>query len=166
MPGRKSTRMEWWNTNTLTIVFIIQLFLTQVILILILVRSDFFSRKKAKNSSSKKINVKNSLSRIKYNNSGLTGDLANDFKIKLIELMDKNKLYQNPNLRLKDVAFKLGISVHQTSQIINQKFGQDFNTFVNTYRVTEAIRLFRINESQSVGEVLFEVGFYNKATFI
>ncbi|MEM7487342.1 MAG: AraC family transcriptional regulator, partial [Bacteroidota bacterium] len=139
--------------------------LTQVILILVLVRSNFFIKKKDKNPPSKKTNVTNTLSRTKYKNSGLTTDLANDFKIKLVELMDKNKLYQNPNLRLKDIAFKMGISVHQTSQIINQKFGQDFNTFVNTYRVAEAIRLFRINENPSIGEVLFEVGFNNKATF-
>ncbi|MBS9463918.1 AraC family transcriptional regulator [Flagellimonas sp. 389] len=95
----------------------------------------------------------------------MTADLANDFKVKLVELMEKNKLYQNPNLRLNDIALELGISVHQTSQIINQRFGQDFNTFVNTYRVTEAIRLFRITENPSIGEVLFEVGFNNKATF-
>ncbi|UII76179.1 AraC family transcriptional regulator [Flagellimonas sp. HMM57] len=134
-------------------------------MILILIRGNFFIKKKEKNPLSKNTNVTKPLSKTKYKNSGLTTDLANDFKVKLVELMKKNKLYQNPNLRLNDVALKLGISVHQTSQIINQRFGQDFNTFVNTYRVAEAIRLFRINENPSIGEVLFEVGFNNKATF-
>lgn len=71
----------------------------------------------------------------------LAPEQAADAGLRLIDLMTSTKPYREPDLRLGDLAVQPGISPHHVSQVINQQFNCNFNSFVNRFRVEEAQRL-------------------------
>jgi AraC-like DNA-binding protein len=72
-----------------------------------------------------------------------------------------------PELSLTDLAQRLGTTPGLLSKVINAGCGQNFNDFVNTYRVAEARR--RLADPQfahySLVGVALESGFNSKSTF-
>lgn len=73
-----------------------------------------------------------------YERSGLSVEQASLYHEKLLDLMKEKKPYLNGELRARDLASELGISVNYLSQILNEKQKQNFFDFVNSYRVLEA----------------------------
>lgn len=89
------------------------------------------------------------------------------WKPKVIALMEDEKLYENPTLTLTDVAAALGVNRRQASGIINQGFAENFNDFVNRYRV-EAVkdRFGRGEQDQfTILSIALACGFNSKTTF-
>lgn len=93
-------------------------------------------------------------------------DLA-DWKWKLETLMITEKVYQNPNLTLLDIAEYLATNPRQVSQIVNQGFATNFNDFVNQYRTIAVIDKIKANEhhSKTLLALALESGFNSKSTF-
>lgn len=89
------------------------------------------------------------------------------WKSKIELLIQSEKLYQNPELTLTDLAKKLETNVSIISKTINQGFRMNFNDCINTYRI-EAIK-----DSFAKGEhkkstllgIAYDCGFNSKATF-
>lgn len=89
------------------------------------------------------------------------------WKSKIEHLIQSEKLYQNPELTLTDLAKKLETNVSVISKTINQGFRMNFNDCINTYRI-EAIK-----DSFAKGEhkkstllgIAYDCGFNSKATF-
>lgn len=79
----------------------------------------------------------------------------------------EDKLYQNPNLTISDLAKHTGRNSRLISQTINQSFGKNFNDFVNAYRVEEVQE--RIHRGQhkefTLLSIALESGFNSKSTF-
>ncbi|NVK52354.1 MAG: helix-turn-helix transcriptional regulator [Flavobacteriaceae bacterium] len=64
--------------------------------------------------------------------------IINKKLIKTLEkVMKDEKLYQNPNLRIKDVSNKLNISLNELSASINNHYHQSFFEYINTLRIEE-----------------------------
>lgn len=85
----------------------------------------------------------------------------------LLQLMEKEKLYQNPNLSMSILAEKTALSNGYLSQIINQKEGKNFFEFVNFYRVEE-VKKHLVDEKYAHYSILgigMEAGFKSKSTF-
>ena len=85
----------------------------------------------------------------------------------LLTLMEKEKLYQNPDLSMSILAKKMGLSNGYLSQIINQKEGKNFFDFVNAYRVEE-VKRHLLDEKYAHYSILgigLEAGFKSKSTF-
>lgn len=85
----------------------------------------------------------------------------------LQQLMETDKLFLDNELTLPVVAEKLGITIHDTSYLINQATGSNFYHFINQYRVEEAKRLLissSIDELNMIG-IAFAAGFNSKTTF-
>lgn len=86
---------------------------------------------------------------------------------KLRLLLEKQKVYINPELKLSDIASELGLPQHQVSKLINEKFGKSFTDLINAYRVQEFID--RVNrpeyQSHSVFGLALDVGFNSKSAF-
>ncbi len=103
----------------------------------------------------------------KYNNSGLSKNLANELKEKLLVLFNEHKIYKQNNISLEALAEKLNTSRHGTSQLINEHFEMTFNELVNTYRVQEAQRLLHCEKKKNsnIIDIAYEVGYNNKTTF-
>jgi AraC-like DNA-binding protein len=70
-------------------------------------------------------------------------------------------------LTLSVLAERIGLNASQLSYLVNNGFQQNFNDFVNTYRVEEVKRKLNLPDYQhlSLLGVAFESGFNSKATF-
>jgi len=101
-----------------------------------------------------------------YTKSGLKEDQANKQHASLTEFMAHQKPYLEPKLTLHTLAKRLDISPNHLSQIINQFEGQNFNDFVNKYRVEEFIKRAASNDKNlTLLALALESGFNSKSTF-
>ena len=55
----------------------------------------------------------------------------------LYRRMRENKYYRNPKLTINDFGRAVGIHPQQISRLLNREFGQNFFTFINSFRVEE-----------------------------
>lgn len=86
---------------------------------------------------------------------------------RLTMLMETERLYLNPLLKVDDVAAELTISEKALSSLLNQYMGKSFNDLVNEYRVDEAkVKLTDpANHNFTIAAIAFECGFNSLATF-
>ena len=84
---------------------------------------------------------------------------------RLKELMEQQKLYLDPDLRLSDLAEELEVTSHQLSRILNENFSQNFNAFLNQYRIEEAKEQLIADPDKTIISVAFDVGFNTKSAF-
>jgi len=85
----------------------------------------------------------------------------------LHQFMEVEKIYLDPDLTLSVFARRLHIHANQLSRIINEQYGQNFNDFINKYRIQEAQRKLSDPNKQDkkILEILYETGFYSKSVF-
>lgn len=86
---------------------------------------------------------------------------------RILGLMENDKLYQEAELTLPQIAEKLQVPVYQASLALNEGIGKKFYDLVNEYRVQEAKRLLSDprNRNFTILSVGFEAGFNSKTTF-
>lgn len=85
---------------------------------------------------------------------------------KLTSLMQQEELYRQNELSLADLAERLEISVHQTSELLNVHFAESFYDYLNRYRLAYACKLLGDSSCHlRVLDVAFESGFSNKNSF-
>lgn len=101
----------------------------------------------------------------KYRNTGMKKDLAEKLFEKLLSIMDHEKPYLDPRLKLSTLAGQLDISANQLSQIINQEAGVNFHDFINKYRVEEFLKNARENKNYSFLALALDSGFNSKSSF-
>ena len=75
--------------------------------------------------------------------------------------------YMEPMLTLNDLAAPLQLAPKKLSQLINQGYGQNFNEFVNQYRVRAVVEKFEEGEHslQTLLGIAYDCGFNSKSTF-
>jgi len=103
----------------------------------------------------------------KYEKSRLRNAEKIVYQKKLTNYMDKHKPYRDASLTLTDLSKQLSIASSYLSQIINESFNQNFNDFINAYRIKECQHLF-LDQSKSKMTILaiaYEVGFNSKSAF-
>lgn len=86
---------------------------------------------------------------------------------KLINTVERQKLYQNHKVTVSDLAQETGFSRHQVSQLINAGLAMSFNDFINGYRV-ETLKKYLVNPAYShlsIHGIAQEAGFKSKSTF-
>ena len=90
-----------------------------------------------------------------------------DWKQKIVYLFTTEKFYEDPELSLTDLSKKLQTNPSVLSKIINQGFGQNFNDFVNAYRVKAVLQKLQAGEqkTQTLLGIAYDCGFNSKATF-
>ena len=85
---------------------------------------------------------------------------------KLTVLMEKDRLFLQPDLNLDELARHLQVSKPLVSATINQVFEQNFNDFINDMRIAEFIRLYELHgEKYTLISLAYDSGFNSKATF-
>jgi len=82
-------------------------------------------------------------------------------------LFEKEKIFLNPELNLKQLAEKTALNRGEVSEVINLGFGMNFNDFVNQFRITAFQERLKggAHEQFSLVGIAFECGFNSKATF-
>lgn len=86
---------------------------------------------------------------------------------RIVEYFIEEKPYTNPDFTLSALSVQLDTNIKKISQAINQNTNENFNTFVNKYRVEEAKKiLIDANyEHFSILAIGYEAGFNSKAAF-
>ena len=79
--------------------------------------------------------------------------------------MENQRLYQNNDLKLSDLAAVLGTNRRFISDCINSQQGCSFTQYVNNYRIEHAKRLLRQNPDKKITDVYIESGFANEGSF-
>ena len=89
------------------------------------------------------------------------------WKSKLLDLIQGEELYRNPRLTLSNVADALNTNTKLVSTIVNSGFQMNFNDFINHYRI-EAIKN-KLESGEHITSTLLGIaldcGFNSKATF-
>ena len=102
----------------------------------------------------------------KYQNSGLTTSFSVELWEQLEELLSKQKLYRQNDLKLETIAELLGTTRHNASQLINEHSGLNFFKLINKYRIEEAKEILaNVQGKLNIIDVAYEVGYNNKVTF-
>jgi AraC-like DNA-binding protein len=108
---------------------------------------------------------------VEYNNipvkNYFSDDTAEQYTTRLLALMQNEKPYLNPQLKVDDLAAKLVIPEKQASSLLNQHLGKNFNDFVNAYRVEEAKKhlVDPHYDNFTIAAIAYECGFNSLATF-
>lgn len=90
-----------------------------------------------------------------------------NWKLKIETLLTEEKLYENPELTLAELAKKLQTNASVISKAINQGFEMNFNDLINHYRV-EAVKKMLEQDAHKKSTLLgiaYDCGFNSKATF-
>lgn len=100
-----------------------------------------------------------------YQKSSLKEDTASELHDSLKQMMQTEKPYLESKLTLTMLANLLDTSPNHLSQVINQYEEQNFNDFVNAYRVNEFIERAKKDPHFSFLALAMESGFSSKSTF-
>jgi AraC-like DNA-binding protein len=90
-----------------------------------------------------------------------------EYQNRLDFLMEKERIYLDPLLKLDILANKLSLPEKNLSNLLNQHLGKNFNDFVNEYRVQEVlVKLADPALSQfTIAAIAYDCGFNSLATF-
>ena len=93
--------------------------------------------------------------------------LLNEWKPKIEALLKNDKLYEDPELSLTQIAKLLKTNPSVISKVINQGFQMNFNDLINFYRVEAVKEKLNAGEQklQTLLGIAFDCGFNSKATF-
>ena len=120
---------------------------------------------KAGNNDGKKDNDQ----RKKYEKSSLKDDEKTDLLARLKQVMDDNEVILQAGFSVSQLATILGTKEKYVSQIINEYYHCNFNSLVNTYRIQEACRRFKDQQTYghlTIGAIGESVGFKARSSFI
>lgn len=84
---------------------------------------------------------------------------------KLADLLEKDRIYSQPDVSLKQVAELMGSSPNQLSWLVNQYYGMNFRMLINTCRLEDARAVLVENQGMNILEVAFYTGFNSKSSF-
>lgn len=94
-------------------------------------------------------------------------DLLHEWKQKIVNLLERDRLYEDPELSLTQMARQLDTNPSVLSKMINQGFQQNFNDCINYYRIEAVKQKLQSGEqkTQTLLGIAYDCGFNSKATF-
>jgi AraC-like DNA-binding protein len=97
----------------------------------------------------------------------LDASMENNYAQKLQEFMAQEEPYLNPGLTLRLLAAQMEIHPNQLSWLLNERFGKNFNSFINDYRIArfKQLALDPSNKHISLIGLAYESGFNSKTVF-
>lgn len=103
----------------------------------------------------------------KYRNALLDQETASALCKDMHEYMEDQEPFLDSELKMPDLAARLGVSPHALSQVLNTVERRNFYEFVNSFRVSKARELIlnRTTHGMSMEDIAMESGFGSKTTF-
>ncbi|MBN2669387.1 MAG: tetratricopeptide repeat protein [Bacteroidales bacterium] len=104
----------------------------------------------------------------KYKDSTLNVEQKDKLINELANLLIEEKYFLKPNLTIDILANQLGTNKTYLSQVINEHYATNFNSFINEYRIKEARKMLITQDynNYSLEGIASIVGFNNRASFI
>ncbi|HRX16141.1 MAG TPA: helix-turn-helix domain-containing protein [Spirochaetota bacterium] len=84
---------------------------------------------------------------------------------RLQTIMCDQRLYCNEDMNLSTLSKIAGVGTHQLSQYINDVHGDNFNGYINSFRINEAKRLMLEEPQAEIISISFSVGFNSYSAF-
>lgn len=103
----------------------------------------------------------------KYRTAQMPEGVEEDCLTRLNMLLQEEKIFTRPELKLAMLAERLDVTPQQLSRLVNEKFGKSFSDLINEYRIHEFLirqRDPRYAHFNLLG-LAFEVGFNSKSAF-
>jgi AraC-like DNA-binding protein len=103
----------------------------------------------------------------KYQKSGLSQSASDRLHRELSILMREEKIFQESELSLTDLAKRLNTQPNYLSQVINEREGKVFYDYINTIRIQEFKRVAALPESRkyTIFALAEQCGFNSKSSF-
>ena len=97
----------------------------------------------------------------------IRAELADELYQKILEKIVVQKKYKEPNYLAKDLARELDTNTRYLSAVINSRFGMNYSSLVNEYRVRDALHLLvdKRYATKSIEQISALVGFANRQSF-
>jgi AraC-like DNA-binding protein len=99
------------------------------------------------------------------NGHSKNGDEQKELLNRLLILLDKEKIFTDPELSLQKVSTLLKVSHKVLSAVINDKLGQSFTDLINNHRIKEGKTLLVKYPEKTVQEIMYEIGYNSKSAF-
>ncbi len=93
--------------------------------------------------------------------------LMDELKEKILNVIVMQKKYKDKNYSAKSLAIDLGTNTRYISAVVNVRFHMNYTSFVNKYRIEEAMSILvdRRYQNLRIEEVSDMVGFANRQSF-
>lgn len=88
-----------------------------------------------------------------------------DLRHQIEELMKKEQLYRQPNLKIVDLVQRLGSNRNYVYRAINRDMGISFNEYINKMRIEYASQLINQRPDCPIAEVAEQSGFASSTSF-
>ena len=103
---------------------------------------------------------------IKYKKSSLTTEQREDHVKELLDYMQEQQPYLNPEITPQEIATALNISKHHLSEVLSINLGLNFYGFMNLYRVEKAKEIISNDtDNLTMLAIAFDSGFNSKTSF-
>ena len=84
---------------------------------------------------------------------------------RITTLMQQERLYLAPELKVSDVAARLQLPPRRISECLSQNGAGTFATFINTFRIRHAMNILRQQPDKKLTQLGSESGFASESTF-
>ena len=106
---------------------------------------------------------------VKYKGSHLSDNDKQQLLTRILEVMETSDEIFSPDFSLERLAMMCDSKYKYVSQVINEHYQQNFNNFLNSYRIKEACK--RMGDVANYGNYTIEaisesVGFKSRSTFV
>ncbi len=103
----------------------------------------------------------------RYKRSLLTEESSQDHLQRVRRYLEDSCSYRQPDLTLALLAKNLSITPHMLSQVINEQTSQNFNDFINEYRVKDACADLVDNSKKNltIASIAYDCGFNSISSF-
>lgn len=103
----------------------------------------------------------------KYQNSSLSSDTSKAIFNQLEDYFQNEQPFLNPDLKLQMVASVLKVTPHSLSQAVNENNHQNFQQFLNRYRIQAAQEMLAQKSSKklTISSIAYDCGFNSISAF-
>lgn len=102
----------------------------------------------------------------KYTRSALSEKKSQDLFNQVEKLMTENKVYHDPDLTIDKLASMLNTNRSYLSQVINESTKLSYSTYINNYRIREAVELLSdASNTEPVKSISYTIGFNSPSNF-
>lgn len=101
-----------------------------------------------------------------YKKSALDETRMDAYETSIRAFMEKSKIYLEPEISLEDLSERSKIPKHHITQLLNEHLHKNFYTFINEYRIQEAVT--KLNDPDldiNILSLAYDCGFNSKSSF-
>ena len=97
----------------------------------------------------------------------VNSELMETLENRIIDYIGNKKMYKEKAYSAKRLAYDIGTNTRYVSAVLNVRFGMNYTSFVNRYRVSEAMQILKDDRyrGMTMEDVSSMVGFANRQSF-